>query len=189
MNLVTIKWIGVGGMILIGAWATLHFMGAHESRVSAKAEAASIVQQQAATQSAAQGAANVQAAQVQASTVQQDDAQVAKDRLRVHVRVSTPPTPGAPNPQPVVQPDPVDGAKDQLIADLTKQIADQQSLIATLNLAVTHYRAAYEDEVKASNLKQIALEAQIAANKSSKWMGRIQGFAIGAAIGYAGGKL
>jgi hypothetical protein len=33
------------------------------------------------------------------------------------------------------------------------------------------------------------LEAQIAANKSSKWMGRIQGFAIGAAIGYAGGKL
>jgi hypothetical protein len=186
-----LKWAGIAALVIACLWVGLDLRGSHESKVSAAAEAQSIVQQQAATTSAAQGAANVQVAQNQASVVALDDAQVAKDMARRKHPLPVPPapTPGAPDPQPAVAADPVDDGTAQLIADQAKEIVDLKAQVNALNLAVTHYKGAYEDECKASALKEIALQAQISANKSSKWVGRIEGFAIGAAVGYAGGKL
>ena len=49
-------------------------------------------------------------------------------------------------------------------------------------------RALITSEQRARGL-EIALEAQRHASKSQRWLGRIEGVAVGIAIGYVGGKL
>ena len=186
-----LKWGGIALLIAGCAWATLHFMGSHETKKAAVSEAQAHVQQVAATQAAAQGAANVQTAQAQAQIVAVDDTRVAADLARrAHQPrpVPPPPAPGAPDPQPVVPPAPVDDGTAQLIADQAKEIVDLKAQVNTLALAVGHYKSAYEDAQKEADLREIALQAQIAANKSSVWRGRIEGFVIGIGTGYVAGK-
>ena len=115
-------------------------------------------------------------------------ADLAKRKTKSHP-IPPAPTPGTPDPAPVVAPEPVDDGTAQLIADQTKEITDLKAEVHTLTLSRDSWKLAYEDEAKAATLKEIALQAQIQANKSSLWRGRIEGFAFGIASGYAAGKL
>jgi len=88
---------------------------------------------------------------------------------------------------------PVDGSVDSL-KDQIINTQDQQ--IGTLKIEVSELRAALDakdralitSEQRARGL-ELALEAQKHASKSQRWLGRIEGVAVGIAIGYAGGKL
>lgn len=92
---------------------------------------------------------------------------------------------------------PTDGDSPVLVDDLKDQvIAAQDRQIAALNLEVDGLRAALDmkdralvtSEQRARGL-EIALDAEKHAAKSGKWIGRIQGFAIGITAGYAMGRL
>lgn len=89
----------------------------------------------------------------------------------------------------------VDGPSDE--AALSAQIiAAQDSQITAQKLEITGLRAALDlkdralvtAEQRARGL-EIALDAQSHASKSQRWLGRIEGVAVGIAIGYMGGKL
>jgi len=78
--------------------------------------------------------------------------------------------------------DAVIASQDELIAEQDNQIKDQAIRIKT------------GDDALAASMRQtraleIALKAQKSATTSSKWLGRIQGFAIGVSVGWVGGKL
>ena len=89
----------------------------------------------------------------------------------------------------------VDGPSDE--AALAGQIITaQDEQIAALKVEVTELRTALDlkdqaliaSEKRARGL-EIAMEAQKHASKSQRWLGRIEGVAVGNAIGYVGGKL
>lgn len=89
----------------------------------------------------------------------------------------------------------VDGPSDE--AALSAQIITaQDEQIAALKVEVTELRTALDlkdqalitSEKRARGL-EIALDAQKHTSKSQRWLGRIEGVAVGIAIGYMGGKL
>ena len=87
----------------------------------------------------------------------------------------------------------VDGSTDSL----KDQIIDAQDRqIGTLKIEVYELRAALDAKDKAlvtseqrARGLELALEAQRHASKTQRWLGRIEGVAVGIAIGYVGGKL
>ena len=83
----------------------------------------------------------------------------------------------------------VDDLRDQIIAAQDQQIAAQKDEIKGLRAALDlKDQARVTAEQRARGL-EIALEAQRHASKSQRWLGRIEGVAVGIAIGYVGGKL
>ena len=89
----------------------------------------------------------------------------------------------------------VDGPSDeaalsaQIIAAQDSQIAAQKDEIKGLRAALDlKDRALVTAEQRARGL-EIAMEAQRHASRSQRWLGRIEGVAVGIAIGYVGGKL
>ena len=187
-----LRWLGVAIIVAACTYIGLDLRSCHEASVVKANVAVAEAQHQAATASAAQGVSDVQNAQAQASVVAVDDAKVAADMARRAHRpgpVPVPPAPGSPDPQPAAEPVAQDDGTAQMIADQAKEIDDLKAQVVTLNLAVTHYRIAYEDAEKESTARQLALEGQIAACKAERWKGRSEGLAVGLAVGYAGGRL
>ena len=89
----------------------------------------------------------------------------------------------------VVDSAPADSLRDQIIAVQDKQIAALGAEVDELRAALDlKDRALVTSEQRARGL-ELALEAQKHASKSQRWLGRIEGVAVGVAIGYAGGKL
>ena len=89
----------------------------------------------------------------------------------------------------------VDGPSDeaalsaQIIAAQDSQIAAQKDEIKGLRVALdAKDKALVTSEQRARGL-ELALDAQRHASKSQRWLGRIEGVAVGIAIGYVGGKL
>jgi len=105
--------------------------------------------------------------------------------------------------KPAVSGDPVhpgglDGQPDAgaLVAALDSVIASQDRLIAEQDAQIKTQgeRIKTGDDALAASMRQtraleIALSAQKHATTSSKWIGRLQGFAIGVSVGWVGGKL
>lgn len=97
-----------------------------------------------------------------------------------------PPIPQIPATGPVVAPAPMpvfptsDPLKDDVIAALTRDVADQKTLNLKLSAQVATDGVIISNYQKDTALRQIALDAQIAANNSAKWSGRLQG---GGAVG------
>ena len=112
-------------------------------------------------------------------------AQALKAKL-AHLR-AVPAAPSMPGPMGVV--DSAGDLRDQIIAAQDQQIAAQKDEIKGLRAALDlKDRALVTSEQRARGL-ELALEAQKHASKSQRWLGRIEGVAVGIAIGYAGGKL
>lgn len=98
--------------------------------------------------------------------------------------------PAAPDPGPVA-PD----HRDALLAADAVLIAKQDAQIQGLTVALTdeqarseQFRLAFEAERKATAAQQAATEAWKQAVTTSKWRGRVEGFAAGVALCYVGGK-
>lgn len=99
---------------------------------------------------------------------------------------------------PVGDVDPVDDTtdlRDQVIAAQGEQIEAQDRQITALGGEIKGLRAALvlkdqalvTQEQRARGL-EIALDAQRSAARSGKWVGRLQGFAIGLGAGYVSGR-
>jgi len=123
-------------------------------------------------------------------SLKQARADVADARARLKAPGQS--VPAVPGDGPVVAPD----AKDDLIAAQDDLIAKQDLKIGSLEREVVDLRTLNETKNVAISLGkqreralEIALDAQKRATSSSKWMGRLQGFAIGVSVGYVGGKL
>lgn len=86
-------------------------------------------------------------------------------------------------------------AAEAVVAKDAEVIEAQAQQIATgkesLQVAMTRgdeYKAAFESERKARQAQEVATKAWKSAVTTSKWRGRIEGFAAGAALGYLGGR-
>jgi len=189
------KWLGIAALALGCGWAVFRFEAGHATAKVAAAVAQAEQQHVAAVASAAQGAVYDQQVQAQAPKIQNDSAQVAALRAQLAALRSRPvPPPAAPgpDPQPVAPPPDlvaVVAQQDLLIKAQDVQIQDQAVQIHTLTLDRDAWHTAYDSSSKEASLRQIALEAQIAATKASRWQGRIEGFVVGIGAGYLGGKL
>lgn len=190
-----------GACIIAGAYLWFAFgarscVGQHQATVAVqKADE----HKAAAATDAAQGAAHDQEAAAQAPIVWKDAAEVARLRATLaRLRQAPPaapvppPAPGTPEPQPVAPP--VDLAavvaqQDLLIAAQDKQLQDQAGQIKTLTLARDSWRlSAQESAAEAAQLRS-ALAAKEGVLKAQRWMGRIEGLAVGLGVGYVGGRL
>lgn len=86
-------------------------------------------------------------------------------------------------------PDTADGLKDQIIEAQDTQIATLKGEVGELRTSMDLLGEALATEQRRSRGLEIALDAQKHASKSGKWLGRLQGFAVGVAVGFGGGKL
>lgn len=68
-------------------------------------------------------------------------------------------------------------------------IKSQSELILVATKRGDEYRAAFESERKARQAQEAATQAWKSAVTTSKWRGRIEGFAVGIASGYVAGRL
>ena len=80
-------------------------------------------------------------------------------------------------------------AMDKQVTSQAAVIADQKQVIDQSIVSIAHWQAAYQDEARSRAGLQIALDAQKAINKSSMWIYRGQGFAIGVGTGAVAGLL
>jgi hypothetical protein len=180
----------MGLCIFLGSLAALQGLEscrgnkAEHTAAVAEGEANAHVQQAAAIPSHAEPLAKAQAG------VDRARAKVAGAGKRVAAQPSVPisaSTHADPaDNQPLVLPDPgtadLVSAQDVLIAELRAALADEQR-------RSEQYRLAFEAERRRAVGLQIALDAQKHVQGASRWRGRIEGFAVGVATGFLGGKL
>jgi len=89
-------------------------------------------------------------------------------------------------------PDPRDAIiskDDEVIRALMERAVVKDSLITQLTVSRDQWKSSFEAERRRSAGLEIALDAQKTVNKADKWIGRLQGFAIGIGVGYVGSKL
>jgi hypothetical protein len=176
-------------------WAALSFMGRREEGQGQAQETQSAIH-------TGEAQAHVQAAQSipdHAPALAQAKADSARAwaevrRLRELVAAQKPGVPDqGVSGEPAGQP-PVDH-RDELLAADAVLIEAQAGQIAVLGLALqdeqhrsAELKAAYEAERKATAAQAAATKAWKDAVTTSRWRGRIEGFAAGAALGYVGGR-
>lgn len=199
----SMKCVAVLAVVAGCLWAVLGIQSCADRRVATVASAQADQKAKIAAADAAQGASHGQDAQALQPRIDQDearirddeagnarrDAKVAQLRKTQPSPVRPPSVPGSPDPDPVAPPlvSPLDAAKDDLIAglkqenaDLKTEIVDLKAQNTALDLEAHSYKAAAENSAAADNLRHIALDAQMAAVKSSQNMGRLEG---GGAVG------
>ena len=129
----------------------------------------------------------VDQADAAAKTAAQHEATAQALKAKLAQLRAVPADPGVSGPVGVV--DSAGDLRDQIIAAQDSQIAAQKDEIKGLRAALdAKDRALITSEQRARGL-ELALEAQRHASKSQRWLGRIEGVAVGIAIGYVGGKL
>ena len=127
----------------------------------------------------------VDQADAAAKTAAQHEATAKALKAKLAKLQAVPAAPGVSDPVGVVGAD----LRDQIIAAQDSQIAAQNDEIKGLRAALdAKDKALVTSEQRARGL-EIALDAQRHASKSQRWLGRIEGVAVGIAIGYVGGKL
>jgi len=125
------------------------------------------------------------------------DAESEVQRLRVEVArmrkiaapAVAPSTPTAEPVAPVADLAPLVAKQDELIQAQDVEIRGLKAQVLTLATSRDQWKGAYEAESRARTAQAMALEAQVSAAKAARWSGRFEGFAVGAALGYVGGKL
>lgn len=200
------------GALLLAAWGVFAVLEHYHQRQGSQAEQVSHQKDQEAqshahaAESIPDHSATVQATQADADATKAGVArareQVARAErdLAAHPGIPIPVRVASGETQPApVAPDP----RDEVIASQAVLIKAQDVRIKALETANTEALSAYHDELKRSaqweaayNNEHAALRAQEVATqawkeavKESLWKGRIEGFVVGSALGYAGGKL
>lgn len=169
------------------------------------------VQQAEATANVAHGAADAHRA-----TAQQSDAKVAgleaevahqkaalagllgeREALRRNLAAQVPTLPSNPDPAvPVPGPPSAPDVRDALIAKDAEVIAEQARVIESQGVQLDQiatsrdqWKLASEERAREAAGLRIALDAQKSVANSGKWVGRIQGVAIGIGAGFVAGRL
>lgn len=112
-------------------------------------------------------------------------------RKRVHIK----PTPEAPEILPEASPELPLWAQEELtnraalIGSLEENLSLEQKKSKELETAVASYKSALSTSEKQVECLKIAHQAQLSAIKSSRWKGRLEGFAVGLGTGFIGAKL
>ena len=181
--------------LLLLAYGVLGIVSCHAKRVVKAQTATAQIAAQAAEVHAGQGTTLDQVAAQRDAELAKAQAEVAYLKAQL-AKLPAPQPPSAPLPKD----DPAKDAEivqdrqtivDQaaLIAAQDRQIDTQKAQIVTLQASATAWEAAYDDETKRATALELALKAQVAANTSATWKGRIQGFAVGVGAGYIAGRL
>ena len=119
-------------------------------------------------------------------------------RLLRALEAKVPPVPSYPDHAvaPPAQPGPVADERDAVIAKDAELIqaqqvviSDQAAVIGTLIVSRDAWKATAEARQRDAAGLRIALDAQKSVAASGKWLGRVQGFAIGLGAGYVAGRL
>ena len=182
---------GIGLALILGALAA---MAGFESCQRHKAEQA----EQVSTQQAQEADSHAQAAE--SIPVHQAELAAAKaDVERLRKKLASRPAPLA--PLPAVEPDGGSGGggdvavlreqiaeRDELIQAQDRQIAALESAYADERKRSAEFREAYEAERRATAAQAAATKAWKEAVTTSRWKGRVEGFAAGIALGYVGGR-
>ena len=189
-----VYWPFLAVLALVAIWAVIVMRGCAAQRQVARDVVQAQAQHEQAVIHAAQGGSHDQEAQTLQAKIAADAqlvAQLRRQLARAHaVPVQPPPTPGAPDPQPVVAPDPpVPDSRDALIQAQDQQIQDQAAEITTLTLSRDSWHAAYDAEARSSTARRLAMDAQMAAMKAERWKGRFEGLAVGLGAGFVAGKV
>ena len=90
-----------------------------------------------------------------------------------------------------VDPDPrnsVIDAQGVLIEKLDGQVHELQLALTDEQKRASEFKAAFEAERRRAQAQELATEAWKQAVSTSKWRGRIEGFAAGVALGYVGAR-
>ena len=126
----------------------------------------------------------VDQADAAAKTAAQHEATAQALKAKLAQLRAVPAAPGVSDSMGVVG----DDLRDQIITAQDSQIAAQKDEIKGLRAALdAKDRALITSEQRARGL-ELALEAQKHAQRSQRWLGRIEGVAVGVAIGYVGGR-
>jgi len=184
------------GAALVLLWGVVTALESYHKHQGSQNEVAAHQQDQEA-QTHANAAQQIpdHAAELAAAQNDVDRAEVArlKRLLAAKPLVPLPATPGA---NPAVSQAVGSDNRDQVIAAQDVLIKAQDTQIKGLKIALADQTAksdqwmnAYQDEHKAFMAQQAATNAWKDAVKESRWRGRIEGFAAGVAVGFAGGKL
>ena len=122
----------------------------------------------------------VDQADAAAKTAAQHEATAQALKAKLAQLRAVPAAPGVSDPMGVVG----DDLRDQIITAQDSQIAAQKDEIKGLRAALDlKDRALVTSEQRARGL-ELALEAQKHAQRSQRWLGRIEGAGVGLAIGY-----
>lgn len=171
-------------LIVGGVWIYKH----HAQAVAdAAIVQANIHHEQAITQ-AAHGAVTDQA--IHDLQPELDKAKSEVERLKAKLASIKPLVPALTPPisAGTVAQDPVSSVKDEIIAAQDTQINGLETQVINLALSRDSWKGAYEASTKEVASMRLAHQAQVAAIKGSRWMGRFEGFAVGVAAGYLAGK-
>lgn len=179
----------LGGLLLI--ISALAALSGVESCRGQKAEHVAAV---------AQGEANANIRQAQAipdhaaplaeaqAGVDRARAKVARTHQRVEAKPSIPVLPAPDANQAISSPVADPGGTADLVAAQDVLIVELKAALADEHKRSESYRLAFEAERRRAAGLQIALDAQKHVQSASKWRGRVEGFVVGAALGYVGGR-
>ena len=189
-------WAGLGLVVLtcgLYGWSCIerHKVVSHEASAAQSHEANTI--------HAAQGATYDQQSEAQALELRAADREV--ERLRAEVaRLRRPAPKPDPQtiptepsiPQPVQAPvdlAPVVAKLDELVKAQDHEISGLKAQVATITLARDSWKLAAQDSGREALQLRASLAAKEGLLKAERWKGRIEGFAVGFAGGYATGRL
>ena len=183
--------LGLGAILLV--LASLAGVDSCRKNQGSQAEIQSAIHQGEANSHAVQAQAIPDhKAELQTAQAGVDRAQREVARLRrLLAAAARPGVPGDASPDPAAVEPVAPDHRDELLAAQDELIAKQAGQISTLKVALTdeqarseQFRLAFESERKATAAQQAATEAWKKAVTTSKWRGRIEGFAAGVALGY-----
>ena len=196
MTVKRITWAILALLALVGVFCARscvlrHRAVAHEASAAQAHESTTI--------HAAQGATYDQHAQDQTPALQAADREV--ERLRAEVarlrrpapRPDSKPTPNEPDtPQPVSSPvdlAPVVAKLDELVKAQDREIGGLKAQLETVMKARDSWKLAAQDSGREALQLRAALAAREGSLRAERWRGRIEGLAVGVALGYGAGRL
>ena len=194
----------LGGLLIIGVLGgtALGVESCGKGRVDGATANANIAHGEASADQTQAQTSDAQVADLQARVARtaQDVDRLTAERVRLlrALAAQVPQVPSNPDPAAPIAPQPVPLAdvRDQVIAKDAELIhaqqvviQDQAAVIGTLIISRDAWKATASAREREAAQLRIALDAMKTVQSSGKWLGRVQGFAIGLGAGYVAGRL
>ena len=187
------KWL-LGATVAIGClWGGLKIRAAVKAHQVETHVQQADQHHEAAVTAAAQGATHEQEAAARKPVLASNAAEVARLQAKVDaLQAALKPTAPVLEPLPGVPPvdlAPLVAGQQELIGALKKENGDLKAQVLTLALRGDSYKTAYEQSAQVELQLRSALAAQQGLAKAQRWLGSVEGFAVGVGSGYIAGRL